>query len=64
LDHKNFSVWFFYKRYGQTAPVLGFCRSPPTENIEKNFSAFQLELKKQKKKFMYVYDFSILNFIL
>jgi len=41
LHHKNFSVLFFYKGHGQTAPVLGFCRNSPTEKSEKNFSSFQ-----------------------
>ncbi|MEN4565558.1 hypothetical protein [Pantoea agglomerans] len=41
LHHKNFSVCFFYKRYGQPARLLGFCQSPPTEKSEKNFRVFQ-----------------------
>jgi len=41
LHHKNFSVLFFYKRHGQTAPVLKFHRSSPTEKSEKDFSPFQ-----------------------
>ncbi|MDU4128997.1 hypothetical protein [Pantoea sp.] len=41
LHHENFSVLFFYKRYGQPARLLAFCRSSPTEKSEKNFSDFQ-----------------------
>jgi len=41
LHHKIFSVLFFYKGHGQTAPGLGFYRISPTEKIEKDFSAFQ-----------------------
>jgi len=41
LDHKNFSVLFFYNGHGQTAPLLVFCLSSPTEKSEKNFSVFQ-----------------------
>jgi len=40
LDHKNFSVLFFYKPDRQTAPVLAALRKPGTEKIEKNFSVF------------------------
>jgi len=43
LNHKNFSVLFFYKRHGQTAPVLKFRRSSPTEKSEKDFSLFQFK---------------------
>ncbi|OEH27099.1 hypothetical protein AN659_0201260 [Enterobacter sp. ST121:950178628] len=42
LDHKNFSVLFFYKPDRQTAPVLAALRKTRTEKIEKNFSVFQL----------------------
>ncbi|AWS80864.1 hypothetical protein AXA59_14115 [Enterobacter hormaechei] len=42
LDHKNFSVLFFYKPDRQTAPVLAALRRTRTEKIEKNFSVFQL----------------------
>ncbi|WP_213796669.1 hypothetical protein [Klebsiella aerogenes] len=41
LDHKNFSVLFFYKPDRQTAPVLEAYRKSKTEKIEKNFSVFQ-----------------------
>jgi len=41
LHHKNFSVLFFYKRHGQTALVLKFRRSSPTEKSEKDFRLFQ-----------------------
>ncbi|QHO82586.1 hypothetical protein CPT31_16730 [Enterobacter hormaechei] len=40
LDHKNFSVLFFYKSDRQTAPVLAALRKTGTEKIEKNFSVF------------------------
>lgn len=40
LDHKNFSVLFFYKPDRQTAPVLAALRKTRTEKIEKNFSVF------------------------
>jgi len=41
LDHKNSSVLFFYKRYGQPARLLAFFQSSLTKKSEKNFSAFQ-----------------------
>ncbi|HCM9272653.1 TPA: hypothetical protein N5L20_001429 [Enterobacter kobei] len=41
LDHKNFSVLFFFKPHRQTAPVLAALRKTRTEKIEKNFSVFQ-----------------------
>ncbi|OKP27554.1 hypothetical protein BSQ40_14465 [Serratia fonticola] len=44
LDHKNFSVLFFYKPIRQAAPHLGFCEKSPTEKFEKNFSVFQFWL--------------------
>jgi len=40
LDHKNFSVLFFYKPDRQTAPVLAALRKTGTEKIENNFSIF------------------------
>ncbi|EFL5814608.1 hypothetical protein K3208_001142 [Escherichia coli] len=40
LDHKNFSVLFFYKPDHQTAPPLAACRITATEKIEKNFMVF------------------------
>ncbi|AVZ16724.1 hypothetical protein DBP88_22320 [Enterobacter hormaechei] len=40
LDHKNFSVLFFYKPDRQTAPVRAVLRKTRTEKIEKNFSVF------------------------
>ncbi|HBR91131.1 MAG TPA: hypothetical protein DEA77_05450 [Acinetobacter nosocomialis] len=43
LDHKNFSVLFFYKPDRQPAPVLAVCRKTKTEKIEKNFSIFQFK---------------------
>ncbi|PUB52781.1 hypothetical protein AC520_1186 [Enterobacter sp. OLF] len=41
MDHKNFSVLFFYKPDRQAAPVLAALRNTGTEKIEKNFSVFQ-----------------------
>lgn len=41
LEHKIFSVLFFFKPDRQTAPVLAALRNPQTEKIEKNFSGFQ-----------------------
>ncbi|MDQ9494387.1 hypothetical protein RF104_11690 [Klebsiella aerogenes] len=41
LDHKNFSVLFFYKPDRHTAPVLAAYKKSKTEKIEKNFSVFQ-----------------------
>jgi hypothetical protein len=41
LDHKNFSVLFFFKPDRQTAPVLAPLRKTRTEKSEKNFSIFQ-----------------------
>jgi len=41
LDHKNFSVLFFFKPHRQTAPVLAALRKTITEKIEKNFSVIQ-----------------------
>ncbi|RYA42681.1 hypothetical protein DD605_09245 [Enterobacter cloacae complex sp. 3DZ3S2B] len=43
MDHKNFSVLFFYKPDRQTAPVLAALQKTRTEKIEKNFSVFQFE---------------------
>ncbi|EBW5074967.1 hypothetical protein DPR94_19810 [Salmonella enterica subsp. enterica serovar Kentucky] len=43
LDHKNFSVGFFFKSYCQPAPVLAVLRRLETEKIERNFSNFQFE---------------------
>ncbi|AVJ79097.1 hypothetical protein CSC02_0648 [Enterobacter hormaechei subsp. hoffmannii] len=40
MEHKNFSVLFFYKPDRQTAPVLAALRKTATEKIEKNFSFF------------------------
>ncbi|MEA3675135.1 hypothetical protein VBL70_22410, partial [Enterobacter hormaechei] len=40
LDHKIFSVLFFFKPDRQTAPVLAALRKTETEKIEKNFSVF------------------------
>ncbi|MEM5026978.1 hypothetical protein WJT80_21990 [Enterobacter roggenkampii] len=40
LDHKNFSVLFFYKPDSQTAPLLAALPKTRTENIEKDFSVF------------------------
>ncbi|WP_320731671.1 hypothetical protein [Enterobacter roggenkampii] len=40
MDHKNFSVLFFYKPDRQTAPVLAALLKIGTEKIEKNFSVF------------------------
>jgi len=41
LHHKNFSVLLFYKPMRQSVPFLAFLPCPSTENIEKNFGAFQ-----------------------
>nr|EKW1036073.1 hypothetical protein [Klebsiella aerogenes] len=41
LDHKNFSVLFFYKPDRHTAPALAAYQKSKTERIEKNFSVFQ-----------------------
>jgi len=41
LDHKKFSVLFFYKTHRQTAPVLAALRRLETVKIEKDFSFFQ-----------------------
>ncbi|HGH4643150.1 hypothetical protein [Enterobacter roggenkampii] len=43
LDHKNFSVLFFFKPDRQTAPVLAALRKTETEKIEKNFSIFHFQ---------------------
>ncbi|HHH3607320.1 TPA: hypothetical protein ACPZDQ_001395 [Enterobacter roggenkampii] len=43
LDHKNFSVLFFFKPDRQTAPVLAALRKTETEKVEKNFSIFHLQ---------------------
>ncbi|KJP55977.1 hypothetical protein AWS17_13875 [Enterobacter hormaechei subsp. steigerwaltii] len=40
LDHKIFSVLFFYKPDCQTSPVLAALRKTRTEKIEKNFRVF------------------------
>ncbi|EKA0987145.1 hypothetical protein QLY38_02460 [Cronobacter sakazakii] len=40
MDRKIFSVLFFYKRHGQTAPALAHCQKSETEMIENNFSVF------------------------
>ncbi|MBL5884807.1 hypothetical protein JBO43_13650 [Lelliottia aquatilis] len=42
LDRKNFSVLFFYKPDGQTAPRLAVLQNIQTEKIETNFSIFQV----------------------
>ncbi|KJM92074.1 hypothetical protein SS21_01050 [Enterobacter roggenkampii] len=41
MDHKNFSVLFFFKPDRQTAPVLAALWKTETEKSEKNFSIFQ-----------------------
>ncbi|PTM35417.1 hypothetical protein DA103_13925 [Enterobacter cloacae] len=41
LDHKNFSVLFFYKPPRRAVPALATLRKPQTEKIERNFSVFQ-----------------------
>ncbi|KZP51277.1 hypothetical protein A3N37_00170 [Enterobacter ludwigii] len=43
LDHKNFSVLFFFKPNRETAPLLAALRQTKTEKNEKNFSVFQFE---------------------
>ncbi|KAB5478788.1 hypothetical protein F8561_13220 [Enterobacter sp. 198] len=40
LDHKNFSVLFFFKPDCQNAPVLAAEQKRRIEKIEKNFSVF------------------------
>jgi len=40
LDHKKFSVLFFFKPHRQTAPVLAALPETRTEKIEKDFSVF------------------------
>ncbi|OAH40058.1 hypothetical protein AYJ11_17080 [Enterobacter hormaechei subsp. xiangfangensis] len=40
LDHKNFSVLFFYKPDRHTAPLLAALRKAQTEKIEKVFTVF------------------------
>ncbi|ADF62368.1 hypothetical protein ECL_02827 [Enterobacter cloacae subsp. cloacae ATCC 13047] len=42
MDHKNFSVLFFYKPDSQTAPPLAVLWKSQTEKIEKNFSVFHI----------------------
>ncbi|MFV7474638.1 hypothetical protein ACNPM1_10560 [Enterobacter pseudoroggenkampii] len=42
LDHKYFSVLFFFKPHRQIASVLAALRKTETENIEKNFQCFSL----------------------
>ncbi|MGL3999399.1 hypothetical protein ACR3LR_06175 [Pantoea eucalypti] len=52
LHHKIFSVLFFYKGHGQTAPVLALCLSSQTEKNEKNFIFFTfLDLKRISYEF-------------
>ncbi|MDK1710796.1 hypothetical protein QOM18_21050 [Serratia marcescens] len=41
LDHKNFSVLFFYKSPRQPAPLLGFYEQSQTENFETDFRFLQ-----------------------
>ncbi|MFJ5415144.1 hypothetical protein [Pectobacterium carotovorum] len=54
-NHKNFSVFFFYKPTCQPAQLLGLCIPMPTEIIEKNFSFFQfchfLSVQKTAKNY-------------
>ncbi|KTK23398.1 hypothetical protein ASU66_04170 [Enterobacter hormaechei subsp. xiangfangensis] len=50
LDHKNFSVLFFYKPDRQTAPVLAALRRTRTENIERNFSIFHFQGSAKDRK--------------
>ncbi|MEH3536015.1 hypothetical protein, partial [Enterobacter roggenkampii] len=52
LDHKNFSVLFFYKTDRQTAPVLAALRKTKNEKIEKNFSFFQFFGSKTIRVFL------------
>ncbi|EOW0904431.1 hypothetical protein ACSAIY_002648 [Enterobacter hormaechei] len=40
LDHKNFSVLFFFKPDRLAAPVLAVKPKSKTEKVEKNFSSF------------------------
>jgi len=40
LDHKNFSVLFFFKPDRLAAPVLAVKQKSKTEKVEKNFSVF------------------------
>ncbi|WP_431651384.1 hypothetical protein, partial [Enterobacter roggenkampii] len=55
LDHKNFSVLFFYKPDRQPAPVLAVCRKTKTEKLVKNFSIFQLLKKIVDPRCMLIY---------
>ncbi|NCF08021.1 hypothetical protein DK872_22425 [Kosakonia sp. MH5] len=41
MDRGNFSVLFFFKPDGQTAPRLAAYGKSQTEKIEKDFSIFQ-----------------------
>nr|WP_247687781.1 hypothetical protein [Pectobacterium versatile] len=50
-DHKNFSVFFFYKPTRQPAPLLGLCVPMPTEIIEKNFSFSAFGCSETSKKY-------------
>jgi hypothetical protein len=43
LDHKIFSVLFFFKPDRQTALLLAASRKTETEKIEKNFSIFHFQ---------------------
>jgi len=49
LDHKSFSVLFFYKPHSQPAPLLAVCRKTKTEKIEKNFSVFHFHGSAQDR---------------
>ncbi|AZL64989.1 hypothetical protein EI562_19480 [Enterobacter asburiae] len=40
MDHKYFSVLFFFKPHRKTASVLAALRRTETENNEKNFIVF------------------------
>ncbi|WP_426759095.1 hypothetical protein [Enterobacter cloacae complex sp. 370H10] len=50
MDHKNFSVLFFFKPPRQAAPVLAALRKTRTEKIEKNFSIFHFYGSAEDRK--------------
>jgi len=62
LDHKIFSVLFFYKPDCQTSPVLAALRKTRTEKIEKNFSVFHFYGSAEYS--MKICNYQIINDIL
>ncbi|KKY80671.1 hypothetical protein OA46_19535 [Enterobacter cloacae] len=63
LDHKNFSVLFFYKPHSQPAPLLAVCRKTKTEKNERNFTFFQLVGSGNKLILCITHCFYFDNFI-